>query len=162
MLLHQTPQELQGISSFSKYSRRLLGLSAIALSIKLLLQLGSTVPSLSDLAFGFRPIVIGYLHLVLLGVISLFILGYMTGRKFLFINKITMTGIGIFVGGIIINEVMLMIQGISGLDYITVPYINELLLAAAVILFTGMLIINIGQAKKQKNDLNHKTGISNG
>ena len=34
----------------------LLIFSAIALSIKLLLQLGSTIPSLSDLAFGFRPI----------------------------------------------------------------------------------------------------------
>ncbi len=50
-------------------------LGCIANTIKLLLQLGSTVPALSKLAFGFRPIVIGYLHLVLLAVISLFIIG---------------------------------------------------------------------------------------
>src|SRR2546422_17238 len=56
-------------------------LTCIALSIKLLLQLGSTIPSLSTMAFGFRPIVIGYLHLVLLGIISLFLLGFMIAEK---------------------------------------------------------------------------------
>jgi hypothetical protein len=40
-----------------------LCLSAIALSIKLLLQLGAVIPALSTWAFGLRPIVIGYLHL---------------------------------------------------------------------------------------------------
>jgi len=62
--------------NFSVTSKYILAFSAVALSAKLFLQLGSTIPSLSDLAFGFRPIVIGYLHLVLLGVITLFILSY--------------------------------------------------------------------------------------
>ena len=61
------------ISTTSKY---ILTCSAIALSVKLLLQLVSTIPSLSNLAFGFRPIVIGYLHLVLLGVIGVTVYGY--------------------------------------------------------------------------------------
>ncbi|MDE3142642.1 MAG: hypothetical protein KGL19_00715, partial [Bacteroidota bacterium] len=39
---------------FSKKGQWLLLLSAIALTIKLMLQLGSTIPSLSQLAFGFR------------------------------------------------------------------------------------------------------------
>ena len=134
--------------NFSLTSKRIFGLSAIALSIKLLLQLGSTIPSLSNLSFGFRPIVIGYLHLVLLGVISLFILGYMIGCKFIFINKTTIIGTSIFVCGIIINEVLLMIHGVSALNYINVPYINESLLAAAFILFCGMLILNISQINK--------------
>ncbi|MEY3762201.1 MAG: hypothetical protein RL281_806, partial [Pseudomonadota bacterium] len=55
-------------------------LVVIAVSIKLFLQLGSTVHFLSDLAFSFRPIVIGYLHLVLLGVITLFIIGYVLAQ----------------------------------------------------------------------------------
>ena len=40
-------------ANLSISSRRILLLSAIALSIKILLQLGSTIPSLSNLAFGF-------------------------------------------------------------------------------------------------------------
>ncbi|HNF72304.1 MAG TPA: hypothetical protein PLP34_07820, partial [Chitinophagaceae bacterium] len=60
----------------------LMILSCTALCIKLLLQLGSTHPALSQLAFGFRPIVIAYLHLVLLGVITLFLLGYISLHVF--------------------------------------------------------------------------------
>jgi len=125
-----------------------LKLSAIALTLKLLLQLGSTIPSLSILAYGFRPIVIGYLHLVLLGVISLFILGYMTGCNYINMNKVTIRGIFIFVTGIILNEILLMIQGVCDLGYINIPYINESLLVTALILFAGILVINIGQSDK--------------
>ena len=59
--------------TFLKYLLYFIG---AALSLKILLQLGSTIPALSQLAFGFRPIVIAYLHLVLLAIISLFLLFY--------------------------------------------------------------------------------------
>ncbi len=133
----------------------LLVFSAIALSIKLLLQLGSTIPSLSDLAFGFRPIVIGYLHLVLLGIITLFILGYMFATGAIVINKKTNAGGGIFAAGIIINEVFLMTQGVASLYYINIPFINEALLIAAIIMFTGLLILVTAKKIKKENDFNH-------
>src|SRR5690606_23248505 len=59
----------------------LLGLCGLAYSIKLVLQTASVIPSLSHFAYGFRPIVIGYLHLVLLGVITLFIIAYIITLK---------------------------------------------------------------------------------
>jgi hypothetical protein len=128
--------------SFPKNGRRLLLLSAIALTLKLLLQLGSTHPVLSQLAFGFRPIVIGYLHLVLLGVITIFILGYVISRNLLPAGKYSITGVWIFVSGIIINEILLMLQGVAGLSYIIIPRINESLLAAAIIMLCGILVFN--------------------
>jgi len=138
-------------NNLSKAALRILKLSAIALSIKLLLQVGSTIPSLSTLAYGFRPIVIGYLHLVLLGVISLFLLGFISGYYYISINKTTLTGLFIFIAGIILNEVLLMIQGVGDLGYNNVPYMNESLLLTAFMLFTGILIINISQFKKSTN-----------
>lgn len=48
----------------------------IALTIKFSLQLGSTIPAVSELAFGFRPIVIAYLHLIFLAFVSMFLLFY--------------------------------------------------------------------------------------
>ncbi len=129
----------------------LLIFSAIALSIKLLLQLGSTIPSLSDLAFGFRPIVIGYLHLVLLGIITLFILGYMFASKAIVNSKNSIAGAGIFAAGIIINEVFLMTQGVAALDYTNIPFINEALLIAAIIMFAGLLILVAAQKIKKEN-----------
>ena len=128
--------------SFPKKGSQLLLLSAIALTIKLLLQLGSTHPALSQLAFGFRPIVIGYLHLVLLGMITIFIIGYIISINVLTTGKYFMTGIWIFVSGIIINEILLMLQGVAGMDYIIIPYINESLFVAATTMFSGILVFN--------------------
>jgi hypothetical protein len=125
--------------------RWVLLLSAIALTIKLLLQLGSVIPSLSKLAFGFRPVVIGYLHLILLGVISLFMIGFMIMQNNILLTSSSVKAIKIFVAGIIINEILLMLQGIAAILFIPFPYINELLLAAAVILFTGILLLNLSQ-----------------
>lgn len=125
-----------------KKGRQLLLLSSIALTIKLLLQVGSTHPVLSQLAFGFRPIVIGYLHLVLLGVITIFILGYIISMNLLITSKYFITGIWVFISGVIINESLLMFQGVSGLSYLIIPCINELLLAAAIIMFSGVLVLN--------------------
>src|SRR5690606_22196295 len=70
-----------------KIGKQLLYLSAIAYTIKVVLQVGSVVPSLNNLAFGYRPIVIGYLHLVFLGVITLFLFGYLTYAKHLKVTK---------------------------------------------------------------------------
>ncbi|NOT91614.1 hypothetical protein [Ferruginibacter sp.] len=144
-------QAVQLQQSMPPVAKWLLLFSAVALSIKLLLQLGSTIPSLSDLAFGFRPIVIGYLHLVLLGVITLFLLGYILSSSAFVINKKLAGGAGIFACGIIINEIFLMTQGVAALDYTNIPFINELLLAAAVIMFSGLLLILISLKEKNQS-----------
>lgn len=130
---------------FSKYGKILLSLSAIAFTIKLLLQSGSIHAELSHLSYGFRPIIIGYLHLVLLGVTSIFILGYIISFKLININKMLISGTFVFVSGIIINELLLMVQGVAALTYTGIPFINEMLLFAAFILFAGILFMLISR-----------------
>lgn len=137
-------------NAISKPAGYLLGLSAIALSVKLLLQLGSVIPSLSQLAFGFHPIVIGYLHLVLLGVITLFILGYAVNYNIIITNRLSVTGIIIFTTGIILNEIVLMSQGVAGIIYKIIPYCNEMLLGIAVTMFLGLVLVNTGQKRVGK------------
>lgn len=155
---------MKGISDVLKntlglFSRRVLFLSALALTIKLTLQALSVIPSLSQLAFGFRPIVIGYLHLVLLAVISLFILGYMTGFV-LKTSQLMLAGLGVFIAGIIFNEALLMIQGFGDLYYVSLPYINVFLFFVSLLLFAGMLILNYGSlfltmSLRIKDEMNH-------
>ncbi len=130
-------------SIFGKNTIRLLMLSGIACSIKIILQLGSVVPFLSKLAFGFRPIVIGYLHLVLLGVITLFLLAYIFSLRVLKTTALTGVAVAIFVGGIFLNELLLMAQGVAAITSTWLPYTNESLLGAAVLLFTGVLLLNL-------------------
>jgi hypothetical protein len=137
-------------------SQILFLLSAIALSIKLLLQAGSVVPAMSRLAFGFRPIVVGYLHLVLLGVITIFILSYTVSARLITINKFSRTGLWIFTGGIFFNELLLMTQGVADLCNAGLPFINQLLLFAALTLFAGMSGLVYGQYFS-KADLDHNS-----
>ncbi|HRH60183.1 MAG TPA: hypothetical protein PL045_06415 [Chitinophagaceae bacterium] len=117
-------------------------LSFIALAIKILLQLGSTIPSLNTIAYGFRPIVIGYLHLIFLGVLTIFLTGFFLVTEKIVISKWLTRGIIIFVAGIIINELLLMLQGVTSLLNVSLDYINECLLATAIIMFAGLLVIN--------------------
>jgi hypothetical protein len=137
---------------FSKYGSMLLLLSAIAFTIKLILQTGSVHPALSQLSYGFRPIIIGYLHLVLLAITSIFIIGYIVSFNLIAVTKKIKMGTSIFVVGIMLNEILLMLQGVAALYYNTVPYIDGLLFATAVILFMGVFLIVISSKKSIANN----------
>ena len=126
----------------------LTGFAAISLFIKLLLQLLSVIPSLNQMVYGFRPIVIGYLHLVFLGIITLYILSYCILHNYIIVSKTAIKAIYLFTAGIIINEVLLMLQGIFDLFYINIPFMSEMLLAAAVIMFAGITFTVISQFKR--------------
>jgi hypothetical protein len=134
--------------NLSRLQIALFALTALALTIKLCLQAFSVIPSVSKLAFGFRPIVIGYLHLVLLGVISIFILAYVSVLNYLITTKVSKTGIVIFVAGILLNESLLSIQGVADLGYKRIPFIDRMLLTAAAIMFVGIFLINYGVKSK--------------
>jgi hypothetical protein len=60
-------------SAFSPTGYKLMMLVLLALCVKLLLQLVSAMPQIAQLAYALRPVVIAYLHLVVIGVITLFL-----------------------------------------------------------------------------------------
>ena len=130
-------------------------LAAFAMSIKFVLQLGSTVPEISKLAFGFRPIVIAYLHLVLLGVITIFLLGFLYAGQFFSTKLWLRIGLILFVGGIFLNELILLIQGIASFSYILIPRTNEGLLFVAALMLVGLLII-VGTGFLKRKNLQEK------
>jgi len=123
-------------------------LVAIAFSAKLLLQLGSTIPALSKLAFGFRPVVIAYLHLILLAVISVFLLTYIYTLQLINTTLQTKLALYLFVGGVFANEILLAIQGIASFSYTSVPFGNELLFAIAVLIFSGIGLLYFFQRRR--------------
>ncbi len=139
---------LKSGSTLNKFQTYLFLFVGIAFTIKLLLQLGSTIPAVSDLAFGFRPIVIAYLHLVLLAVISVFILSYLYTFKLILVNKLTTLAFSVFVIGIFLNEFVLAIQGVAAFSYIVVKYVNEMLFGISLLLLLGTILIVTSQRKK--------------
>ena len=126
---------LENCSPIFRYILLFIG---FALSLKLVLQLGSTIPSLSELAYGFRPIVIAYLHLVLLAVISLFLLFYTYANHLFVMNKNIKFGLVLFSFGVFINELILAVQGLASFSYTMIPHVHTMLFVAALILLLGI------------------------
>jgi hypothetical protein len=115
---------------------------AIACTLKFSLQLGSVIPAVSKFAFGFRPVVIAYLHLVLLAITSMFLLSYAVLAGYIPFTKPIRQALLLFAAGVMLNEMLLGIQGIASITYTIVPFANELLFAVALfmILAVGWLI----------------------
>lgn len=136
-------------TSLTPFFKWILYAIACCASLKLLLQLASTVPEISQYVFGFRPIVIAYLHLVLLAIISLFLLNFIYTTSLLTLSKNSTIALCIFILGIIANEIILAIQGIASFSYTLIPYLNEMLLGAAIVLFSGMFILFYSTTQKK-------------
>lgn len=110
----------------------------IAATIKITLQGLSVIPSLSTLSYSFRPIVIGYLHLVLLGVISLFLLAFGVLKGYYPSSLPFRRWSRVFVLGVIANEIILMLQGITGLIRKPIPHLPEGLALAATVMVISL------------------------
>lgn len=130
--------------------RYLLLLISIALTVKFSLQLASVIPSVSKLAFGFRPIVIAYLHLVLLAIISLFLLTFMMANRLIPSSGHSKRGLILLAVGIYCTEIMLAVQGIASLRYTSVPYTNDILFGLALIMFSGISMLLLGEMTRKE------------
>lgn len=123
-----------------------------AFTVKLLLQAFSLHPDLSQLAYGYRPIVIGYLHLILLVVISLFIWAYAMGNGLLTANSLVRWGVYLAISGILLNELLLMTQGLSGLFRVYIPYTAQGLACASILICLGIVVGLWGHYRLQKDN----------
>jgi hypothetical protein len=132
-----------------KAARYIFIIIAIALSVKFLLQLGSTIPLVGKLAFGFRPVIIAYLHLILLAIISVFLMTYLFLTGFLRTGKLALAAFICFVAGVYLNEIILGIQGIASFSYTSVPSADVMLFIASAFILLSILLIIFSQSRKR-------------
>ena len=93
--------------------RFLIAISMASFALKLFLQCFTIFPLIGNAIFGNRPIIMGFLHLVFLGFVSLFILAFYTKRGLLDYSKtITKVGLMVFASGVLLNEIFLISQGL--------------------------------------------------
>ncbi len=128
-----------------KLGYTLLLIVGLALSVKFLLQLGSVVPVVSKMAFGFRSVIIAYLHLILLAIISVFLITYLYLFHFLRINRTATVAVVLFVLGVYLNELILGVQGIASFSYTIIPFTNESLFGASALILLSMGLLFISQ-----------------
>jgi len=134
---------LPGIQQAKPLTKKVAGLAMIAFTCKMIFQALTIIPSLGVLAFSNRPIIIGFLHLVLLGFVSLFILAYCIENRLFRYNRVSAIALWAFVGGIVLNELALFSQGLGYVFMISSPVLDWLLLTATVCLFFGALLMAI-------------------
>ena len=120
-----------------------------AYGIKFLLQLFSVIPAMSKLAFGFRPIVIAYLHLVLLAASSTTLILLLTGLGVLKYNRNFARGFYVLLIGIFCNEAILALQGFASFEYIAIPWANMALFTVSIVMLTGLIVMFSSQWSKQ-------------
>lgn len=125
--------------------------SMISFLIKMVLQTGTIIPDLGNAVFGYRPIIIGFLHLVFLGLVTFFILSRYIESRFLLVQRsFVRLALIVFPAGIILNEAILMIQGLQLLSGSTLTIYAWLLWIVAIILFIGSVLILIARLQSEK------------
>lgn len=131
--------------AWTPLQRFVLIYTGFAFAVKIALQLGSVVPAISKFAFGFRNVVIAYLHLILLMCVSVFLIDQILRSNYFKQTKLMLNGFKLLMISIFLNEALLGLMGIFSIEYIAIPNSAEMLfgisftiLFASAILFSGM------------------------
>ncbi|MEP2670234.1 MAG: hypothetical protein ABJH04_14625 [Cyclobacteriaceae bacterium] len=123
---------LRGVISSPSYL--LLIVSLLAFGVKLLLQLFSVYPSIALLAYEVRFYVIAYLHLVLIGMVSLFLIAWYGEWKGIFINKLQ---IYLLLIGFVSSELVMITVGKLP-DFINV---SKWMFITSVVMVIGIAVV---------------------
>jgi len=142
------------LEKFTPLERFILIFVGVAFLAKVLLQLASTIPAISQFAFGFRNIVIAYLHLVLLMCITGFLILKILILKIFRLKKKFVLGIKLFLLGVFLNELVLGINGILSIKYISLPYSQYILFGISILIMLSLLIILMNS----KKNISQKSG----
>ncbi len=123
----------------------LLTIAMVSFLFKMIFQALTIVPSLGPMVFTNRPVIIGFLHLVLLAFITVYLLAHFIHSGLLELNGFSGFAIWLFLVGVIANELVLFTQGLGFMLMMTSAMTNWILLGAAGCLFAGALLLAVGQ-----------------
>lgn len=131
----------------------LLKFGLMAYSLKVVIQVLSSFPYFVEKSLALKPFfIIGYLHLFTLAFMSVFIFLILIELKKINVDAVTSkTGLYTFLGGVLLTEFLLFMQGF--LILISFPLIKNyslLLLLSSVVIVVGLILIFSNQFKKAK------------
>lgn len=130
-------------------TKLLWGLSFAAFMIKLVLQFLSVIPAFGRLAFGFRPVIIAYLHMVMLGFASFYLIGFLIKEKLLNSNgNLWKMGLYTLIAGVLSMELLLLVQAFLAVNDGNWALMPVLLFVVATLLFVGVFAMMIAQWRK--------------
>lgn len=95
---------------FTRYSFFLIKFAAVLLAIRVVMQLFSGIPYFTELAFEFKGFIIGYLHMVFLGIITPIALVVMNHFKMIHLSR---NSINLFLFTFITTEALIFYQALA-------------------------------------------------
>ena len=120
--------------------------------LKSTMELGLISPTLADLVNNTRDVIIGYLHLTLLGFLTLFVLFMFQKLGVIQKGRFSIISFIIFTVGFLLNELLLFLNVLGDwTNWYRIPAYPELLFVAAITLFVGVIMIwlNVNWAEKK-------------
>ena len=138
----------------SPLAKTLLICSMVSFVIKMCLQMGTIIPALGNAVFGYRPIIIGFLHLVFLGFVSFYIFfNYVEAGMFAGAKTKSLPAIICFTAAVITNETILLVEGVGLMFGSTKWFYPWLLWGASILLVTAALWILVSRLRNVRGAL---------
>lgn len=135
------------LSYFPGLAGILLRLALFSLAAKILVQSSVIIPFVAKAAYTIRNYVIGFIHLVLLGAMTSFVIAFaLRGGLLQARSALSRLGIGLLVAGFLISEILLFLQGtlLWGAQGF-MPFYYEMLFLGSALMPAGILILITAQ-----------------
>ena len=125
-----------------------MNIALVALVMKVVLQLASAFPLVADIAYHHRNFIIAYLHLVLLGFISLLAIGFILHSR-PGLNKLGFkVGTTIFISSILITNLLLALQAMGETLHFYIPQFTFYMWATSILFPASIAIMLIHVSSK--------------
>lgn len=131
--------------------RWLIFISLSSFLLKIFLQGFTVFPVIGNAIFGNRPVIMGFLHMVFLAFVTLFILAYFIQRGILDSKlKWVNAAIYLFIVAVVINELLLLTQGLATMLVAGSAVFPWLLWLTGIVLFAATLLLIFGRIQSRK------------
>lgn len=143
---------------------KLIGIMALsAFVLKMAMQALTIFPALGSLVFANRPMIIAFLHLVLLGFVSLYLIAHFLYGAYMHPDKKTVTSAYVFASAVVANELLLFMQGTGVMFMTNSSTYSWLLWGTGAWLLAGslMMVVNYYRTTRaQKTFVTIQTGTT--
>jgi hypothetical protein len=136
---------------FPPFGKMILGTALLSFILKILMQTVVVVPYIATVAYTVRNFVIGFLHLMLLGMITTFLLGFALYRKWVpGRSRLVRAGLVVFLVAFFVSEAILFLQGVmlwAAKGFLPMYY--EMLFIASCLMPISISVFAIGVLKNR-------------
>ena len=123
----------------------LLPLAFHAFLLKIIMQTAVVIPAVAKVAYTIRNFVIGFMHLILLLVVSVALLAFARQARLIGRNRSINIGLALLVGGMLLSEALLFLQGTllwAKIGFL--PGYYEVLFGLSALMPLGLAFVLIG------------------